>query len=150
MLPIKRVLVVLLLSGIVAGCGSARINARGKLLKKGEPFTPAENEIVQIAFFPAETQSEDARSYLASFNRADGSFKVIGKDGRGLPAGKYRVTVQLIKDRKDQLKGAFNVKHSPLLCDVSSAADEIKLDLSTPSQAPSAETPTKSVRRSKS
>jgi hypothetical protein len=73
----------------------------------------------------------------------------VGKDGKGLPPGKYRVAISLIKDREDQLKGSFNVKSSPFLCEVKSASEEITLDLATPSKASPATKPVQPVRKSR-
>jgi len=52
--------------------------------------------------------------------------------------------VSIIKSRKDELKGAYNVKNSPLLCEVLSSSEEITLDLATPSKA--AASPLQSVK----
>jgi hypothetical protein len=148
---------VLLLVFLVAGCGPVRIKARGRVVKKGEPFVPSEQEVMHIAFFPASDESNDAgRSYVVKFNRTDGTFQVVGADGKGCPPGKYRVALRLIKDRKDQLKGAFDVDSSPFVFDVSSVADDITLDLATPSKPSSAKKannpaqPVQPVRKSRS
>jgi hypothetical protein len=145
-----RLLTILMVCCLVAGCGPSRVKARGRLVKSGQPFLPGDNETVHIAFFPAADDPDpSAHSYVVSFNRADGTFQVVGKDGKGLPPGKYRVAVSLIKDRKDQLKGAFNVKSSPVLCEVKSASEEIIVDLATPSTASPATKPVQPVRKSR-
>jgi hypothetical protein len=135
------------LACLVAGCGSKGIQAHGRLVKNGTPFVPSDAENVHIAFFPAEQSDTSSRSYLVNFNRTDGTFRAIGK---GLPPGKYRVVVSITKGRKDELKGAFNAKDSPLVCDVLSASEEITLDLATPSKASSPTQPVKSARKSRS
>ena len=136
MRPTMRLLTIFLLGSLLVGCGGSRVKARGRLVKNGEPFVPNEKETVHVAFFPAgeESQSSD-RSYVVKFNRADGTFLVSGADGKGLPPGKYRVTVALMKDRTDALKGAFNAKNSPLVCEVKNTSDEITVDLAAASKA---------------
>jgi hypothetical protein len=153
----RRVLPLLALVCLLVGCGRSGIQARGRLVKNGDVFVPGDAETVRIAFFPA-SEEENSRSYLANFDPKDGTFQAAG---RGVPPGKYRLTVSIIKDRKDQLKGAFNAKNSPFLHEVVSASDEITLDLATPSKTEppvqSGKTksvgpaqPAKSIRKSKS
>ena len=146
----KRPFVVLVTAFLVAGCGrSGYVKAKGRLVKGGEPFLPPDDEIVHVAFFPAGNDSSDSKgSFEASFDRKDGTFQVLGKDGNGLPPGKYRVVLQVLKNRKDQLKGACDVKNSPFVCEVNSTSSEITLDLATATkQAPAQAQPT--ARRSK-
>jgi hypothetical protein len=136
-----------LLGCLVAGCGPSRVKAHGRLFNNGQPFVPSEKETVHVAFFPAaEASDASAKSYIAKFNREDGTFQVIGTDGQGLPPGKYRVTISVMNDRKDQFKGAFNVQNSPFLCEVSSTSSDITVDLSTPSKPA---VPAQPQRRSK-
>ena len=129
-----RLLVVMLLGCFLAGCDGSQVKARGRLVKSGQPFVPSDKEVVHVAFFPAGEESASDKSYIVKFNRQDGTFQVVGTDGKGLPPGKYRVTVSVVKDHEDTFKGAFNVKNSPFLCDVSSGSSEITVDLDTPSK----------------
>jgi hypothetical protein len=143
-----RLSTVLLIGCLLTGCGQDRVKARGRLLKSGQPFVPSEKEIVHVALFPAgEGSDASARSYVAMFNRQDGTFKVTGADGKGLPPGKYRVAVSLMKEHKDELKGAFNVQNSPVVCEVSSASSEITVDLATPSKPAAQGAPATQTKR---
>ena len=143
-----RVLLFLGLACLVVGCGSKGIEAHGRLVKSGTPFLPSNEETVHIAFFPAEDAGANSKSYVVNFNRTEGTFRAIGK---GMPPGKYRVAVSITKGRKDELKGAFSAKDSPLLCDVVSASEEITLDLATPTKSTLPQTqPAKTVRKSRS
>jgi hypothetical protein len=145
MLPAYRYVSFLMLACLFAGCGSNRVKPRGRLVKNGQPFTPAERETVHIAFFRSgEASDSSAGSYVAMFNRQEGTFQVTGADGKGLPPGTYRVAISLMKEHKDELKGAYNVQNSPFECEVSSASSEITLDLATPPKP----APAKAQRRS--
>jgi hypothetical protein len=62
---------------LAAGCGSGKLKLQGRLLKKGEPYVPAEAETVHLAFFPDE-EPADHGPYQAEVNRKDGSFRVVG------------------------------------------------------------------------
>jgi hypothetical protein len=122
------VLVVL----FVYGCGGdGRIKARGRIIKGGTPFVLGEGEGMRMAFVPLEASGETYDSYVAVCEK-DGSFKVVGKDGKGLPPGKYRVDLEHLKKKKDLLKGAFAGKRSPFLREISSGSGEIVLDLDNP------------------
>src|SRR5262249_5971017 len=143
-----RVLLAFGLAWLVVGCGSTGIQAHGRLVKNGTAFLPTDEETVHIAFFPAEEAGATSKSYVVNFNRTDGTFRAIGK---GMPPGKYRVAVSITKGRKDELKGTYNAKDSPLLCDVVSASEEITLDLAALAKASSPQTqPAKSARKSPS
>jgi hypothetical protein len=142
-----RVFTVLLIGCLLTGCGQDRVKPRGRLVKGDQPFTPTEKQSVHIAFFAAgEASDASARSYVAMFNRQDGTFQVTGADGKGLPPGTYRVAVSIVKEHKDELKGLFNVKNSPVVCEVSRTSSEITVDLATASK-PAA--PAQTQRRSK-
>ena len=128
----------LLLLVLAAGCGS-RLTPSGRLLKNGDPYVPADGETVHLSLIrvqegaaPAEGAGESAGSYVANFNRETGTFRVTGADGRGLPKGKYRVVVQIMKNKKDMLRGAFGAQNSPLVREITGKADELDVDLARP------------------
>jgi hypothetical protein len=131
MRPVSAIVLVFVCL-LAAGCGSGNLKPQGRLLKKGAPYVPAEGETVHLAFFPDDEDQPDRGSYPAEMNREDGTFRVLGTDGRGLPPGKYRATVQIMKNRKDILQGAYGRTRSPFSIDLTSATGEITLDLDTP------------------
>jgi hypothetical protein len=118
-----------------AGCGSGMLKPSGRLMKKGAPYVPGEGEAVHLAFFPEE-EKPDHDTYPAKFNNQDGTFVVLGVDGRGLPPGKYRATVQIMKKRKDVLEGAYGRTRTPFSVDVTSSTGEITLNLDTAPRPP--------------
>ncbi len=122
---------VLLIGLLSLGCGaSSTVNARGRIIKGGQPFVTAEGEGLRIIFAPetppAGTQYD---SYAAEFHREDGTFVVKGKDGKGLPPGKYRVSLELMKNKEDRFKGQLQGPKSPLTCEVSGSGSDLVLDL---------------------
>jgi hypothetical protein len=127
------------------GC-DANLKPRGRLLKKGAPFAPSDTEAVHVTFFP-DVEQPDHDPYPARVNREDGTFQVLGVDGKGLPPGKYRATVQLTKNRKDVFNGAYNRIRSPFKIDLTSSTGEITLDLEDPSAGSASQPQGKSVRR---
>jgi hypothetical protein len=120
----------LLLGLLAVGCGTNNIKAKGRVVKGGEPFRPGEGEALRIILAPFDAPTGTTYdSYAAEFNPEDGTFLVKGKDGKGLPPGKYRIGVELIKKKEDQFKGRFTGKSSPFTCEVTSAGSEVIVDL---------------------
>lgn len=141
---------------VLAGCGSAnRVPVRGVLLKGGAPFTPPEGASNQVVLVAMEVQGDDGKSigadepFAAVLNQADGSFEVPGPDGRGIPPGKYRVSVTqkyrnkhtvdkpkkpgtaLIDRDTDLLGDRFSSKGSPIVVEVPGSGSLV-VDLDRP------------------
>jgi hypothetical protein len=125
---------MLLFAVAVAAIGcDGRIVPRGRLLNGGTPYVPPEGVAVHIAFFPMSSEgSESEGSCVATFNREDSTFRGVGRDGKGLLPGKYRVCIQVVKREKDLLKGAFGAKSSPMVREITSSTEELTLDLAKP------------------
>ncbi len=126
-----RVVMFVFVILLVSGCGDGRIKARGRIVRNGEPFHLGEGEGMRIVFVPVVVNGETYESYVAAFN-PDGSFKVTGKDGKGLPPGKYRVDLEHLRKKKDLFKGAFVGKKSPIIREIRSGWDEIVIDVNNP------------------
>jgi hypothetical protein len=113
-----------------AGCGSGKIATKGIVLKDGAPFKIKDDEFVRIMFVPMPENGGKAMDfYIATFNPADSTFEAKGKDLLGIPPGKYRVSVEHMKGRKDAFNGAFDAVNSPFVVTIQSAADEVKVDV---------------------
>ncbi len=116
---------------LTAGCGGPNLfQTRGRVLKDGSPLSLGPDEVVRVTLVPVpEGGARVTDVYSANFNPKDSSFRVAGKDGRGMPPGKYRVAVEHLRQRRDLLKGAFDLDRSPFIRDIRSAGDEITVDL---------------------
>jgi hypothetical protein len=128
----RSFVVFVVVAGLLAGgCGgSGKLQTRGRVLKGGQPFTLPEDEYVRLTFVPVVEKGGQAMDlYVAEYNRADGSFKVAGKDLKGMPPGKYKIAVEHLKSRTDLLKGAFSEANTPFFCEVKTLADEVTIDL---------------------
>jgi hypothetical protein len=123
---------LVLIALFVCGCnGDGRTKARGRILKDGAPFQLGEGEGLRIVFAPVAAEGTTYESYPAVFNK-DGSFQVMGKDGKGLPPGKYRVSLEHLKKKTDLFNGAFAGDHTPIIREVSNGSGEIIIDLDHP------------------
>src|SRR5262249_16218468 len=116
---------------VLLGCGGdGRLTTRGRIVKGGSPFTVPEAERVRVTFFPVTPDGKPPlNTYIATYNRADGSFRASGPDGKGIPPGKYRIAVEHERKKKDLFKGAFDGDRSPFVFEIDSGTKEIVIDL---------------------
>jgi hypothetical protein len=118
---------------LATGCGDGMLRTNGRLLKGGQPFIPQEGEFIEITFVPILPDGKPpADFYFAEVDQASGTFRPFGKNGKGMPPGKYRVAVELMKKKKDQLRGKFDAEKSPFVFDVDSKTSEMVIDLDNP------------------
>ncbi len=103
---------------------------QGPAAKGGQPFSPPEGEYLEITFVPIRSDGQPVPDYYyAEVDQTTGTFRPAGKDLKGMPPGKYRIAVELMKKRKDQFGGKFNTLNSPFVFDVDSQTKEIVIDL---------------------
>ena len=116
---------------VMLGCGgSSLVKPKGRVIKGGAPFQTGDGEALRIILAPAEGVEGSAYdSYPALYSPDDATFQVIGKDGKGMPPGKYRVGLELIKKKEDLFKGILRGRRSPFTCEVTSSSGEIVVDL---------------------
>jgi hypothetical protein len=124
--------VVVTLAFMVSGCGGGPVMLRteGQLLKGGEPFIPEEGQNIQITFVPITKDGKPAkRTYYADVDQETGIFVPDGAQKNGMPPGKYRVAVALMKKKVDLFNGKFDEQQSPFVVDVDEDTTEIIIDL---------------------
>jgi hypothetical protein len=75
-----------------SGCGggSPLQKAKGQILVAGKNYSVGPREQLQVIFFP--DVEAPSNTYPADV-KSDGSFETVGMDGRGIPPGKYRVSI---------------------------------------------------------
>jgi hypothetical protein len=121
--------VALLVGLLLAGCGSSTIKQKGRIVKGGQPFQTDEGSGLRLFFEPIEPSGTTYDAFVAEYNRDDGTFVVKGKDGKGLPPGKYRITLQMMKNKEDEFKGRYFGKKTPFTAEVTDGSEEIVVDL---------------------
>jgi hypothetical protein len=134
---LTSVLVLAFLVVTIAGCGKGdgKLRAKGRLLKGGEEYIPDEDEFIQITFVPIPEDKKPAMDYYwAEVDQDTGTFAASGKDLKGLPPGKYRIAVELKKNKKDLLGGKYDAEKSPFVFDIEPDSEEIIIDLDEPPQ----------------
>lgn len=131
----RHVIAVLLIgvfASSISGCGKAErlIRAKGQIVKNGEDFIPEDDENLQVCFIPlADDLSPPRNWYAAEVDPLTGSFYASGGEKKGMPPGKYRVMVELKKNRKDLLKGKLDSLNSPWVFDVDESTPLMVVDL---------------------
>jgi hypothetical protein len=122
--------VVILIAITTIGCNSSKtIKVKGRLVKNGQPYIIGENEALRIFFVPENAPESSYESFSAVYDHSDGSFRVTGKDGQGMPPGNYRISLELRLNRSDQFHGEFSSKKSPLTCAIDSSNQDVVIDL---------------------
>jgi hypothetical protein len=154
-------LVPLTLAAAASGCGSSSgVSAQGKVTKGGAKYAvPADQSLSLTLYSTGETKDGDrtipaGKSYMAVFDPEEATFTVPGPDGRGIPPGKYRVSVtqklrreavdkknekvdrnQKLFDRDtDTFQGKYG-ESSPFVFDVDGKT-ELTIDLDKPGNPP--------------
>jgi hypothetical protein len=126
--------VVPLLALLLVGCGgNGKLRTKGQLVKDGAPYVVNEDDIVYVTFVPIVDGGKAMDYHVAIYNNADGTFVASGKDGTGVPPGKYRIAVEHKRNKKDLLNGAFGTENSPFIREVKTSSDTLKLDIAKPS-----------------
>ena len=127
----NEILVVATCLVVVSGCGGdGRLNVKGRIVKGETPFTAPEQEYVRVTFLPVTSDGRPpANTYIATYNREDGTFRAVGPDGKGVPPGKYRIAIEHEAKKKDMFRGAYDGDRSPFVFDVDSSLKEIVINI---------------------
>jgi hypothetical protein len=106
----------------VTGCGRGPkgVTVTGQVLYNGKPIQVQPREEIQVAFSLEAPAGQQPPGTLATVKPEDGSFTISGLDGKGIPPGRYRVTVssQLYQQSQDRFEPLFDPKLPPLMVDV--------------------------------
>jgi hypothetical protein len=131
MRPLVRLSAGLLVCLFALGCAGRedRYNIKGRILLHGEPFLTKGNEGMRIFFSPLDESGPAQESYAAEYNGEEGTLTVMGKDRKGLPPGKYRISIQLVVRGDDLFRNRLAGAKSPFTCEVVNAASEVTVDL---------------------
>src|SRR5262245_8768315 len=81
---------------LVPACstGTKPIKVTGTLLNEGKPYTAPKGSSVLITFVPVLEKGLADYSPTTKVKADDSSFVLLGREGNGIPAGKYRVALQ--------------------------------------------------------
>jgi len=119
---------------LLAGCGEAATTFNGRLLVNGNPFIPAEGQMVQIQLIP--TKADASPVMLA----VDKTGKVFPASAAGiLPAGNYKVAVMSVDPAAmnkgkmtDQFKNAFSRDKTTIMLSIKPGTNNKDIELNVP------------------
>jgi len=131
MCSFRYLFVVAVLASLSLGCSNdGFFNATGRVVKGGQPYLPPEGQGLRIAFIPVpEPGMRRYDAYRAGYDPEEGTFRVLGKDGRGLPPGKYYVALEVPHKKAELLGGRLTGDNSGLVLEVTSGATDLVIDL---------------------
>jgi hypothetical protein len=136
------------------GCGSSNtIQVSGKLLDGSAPYKVPEGQVLGVTLIALEVADGSGSGktvasnepYHADLNPDDGTFTVPGPEGRGIPPGKYRVSIirkpdatkrksptkpgeKAINRELDYFQDKFGPARSPIIQELK-ASGEFSIDL---------------------
>ena len=115
---------------LASGCGGAMIIVKGKVTRGGQPLPLKAKEKIVLTFHTEDTPAGRFPDYFKGFGGGDGNFEVFGNEGKGIPAGKYRIAVEVNRgdSDKDRLGGAFSKTESKIVRTVDGKNINIDLD----------------------
>jgi hypothetical protein len=128
-----------LLCLVVAGCGGGEktVPVRGRVHSAGEPLHVKGRDIglgmVQIQFYRLDEDGQQSTITAEAVANADGRFDAPGRQGRGIPPGKYRIAVRQWDPypQVDKLQGKFDEKRSRVVREIPGEGD-LDIDVSKP------------------
>lgn len=153
---IRNTILALMFLGL-AGCDPGNtVHVSGHLLKGGQPYVAPDDQTIGVTFYAMAGQLESKAAavvdepFAATYGK-DGAFEVPGREGRGIPPGKYRVVVirkpkagtarpaprgsKAKFDReKDFLNDQFGPGTSPIVREVKASTYDLTIDLDNPAQ----------------
>lgn len=132
---------ILLACVLITGCGGAPVEktykVSGSVTDNGQPLVVAGADIgvgmVQVLFYLQQPDGTQASEWESAKVDAAGKFSLLGKDGRGIKPGKYRIAVRQWDPypQTDKLGGKFDEKNSPIIREINGDTT-LELDIAKP------------------
>jgi hypothetical protein len=136
----------------ILGCGTQEkhVVVTGKVLEGGKPMDLSAKEYqvrakaVEVTFYPVDSGGKvlQGKPTFGATVQADGSFKLEGEKGKGIPTGKYKVELvhrdpmyRTPKGQGDRFEQRFSVEKTPFVFDIQESKS-IELDVSAGGAAP--------------
>jgi hypothetical protein len=112
---------------VASGCGSSAkpYHVKGKLTNNGKSPLPDPKGGITITFLPLDPDAKKV-TYAGAFNGDDNSYEVYAPDGKGIPKGKYKVTLNMMAPGSpvaDKINDQFSPSKSPIEVDVTGDLD---------------------------
>lgn len=116
----------------LTACGKPKVTPNGKLMKGGKPFTVSQKGMFVITLYPEGGNPNDG---IPVDVEQDGTFKIVGKQRKGITPGKYKVAIQALDPYgqksgdspggNDKLQGKFTADKTTLTVEVPAQGDVV-------------------------
>lgn len=129
-------LTLAILALLASACGKkdqvaeGRTKPKGRVLENGLPIQvntdnmPPGDPGMKVTFIRVGSVEAGEEIQAQILEAREGSFQLIGADGKGIPPGKYRVSISLGPDGgQDLLKGKYSREKSKIEVDVKEGED---------------------------
>jgi hypothetical protein len=117
---------------LAAGC-SRRARVRGKITKWGQPVTVVKGKgMIAVTFHLLEEEGKPPiNSFPATADPETGTYEVTDSHGKGIPRGKYRITVQVFEEYGEAAaaSSAAGATAGAIVRDVQGGRQELNIDL---------------------
>jgi hypothetical protein len=134
---LRRVGLAVLFAAAAAGCGSdvgktaaGKTKPKGRILENGLPIKlntqnlPPGDPGLQVTFIRIGSVEAGEEIQARIISAAEGTFELIGNEGKGINPGKYRVAITLAPfGSADQLKGKYSREKSKIEVEVKEGED---------------------------
>jgi hypothetical protein len=126
-------MLLLVLQTLTCGCSTAPqlVKVKGTIANSQNPIAVGKGGVT-VVFIPMQKEGKASTSSPANYDNETGAFEVLGRDGRGIPPGKYRVSLMVMAspatDEAAAISGAFRADNSPITIDVK-GEEPITIDL---------------------
>jgi len=135
---IRLTLFLVALAVTLSGCTEAtRVKVKGRLVERGNPFQVTSEGLppgemgIHVTFYPLRDDGTPGTPEEALVHPEDGTFEVLGRDHRGIPPGKYRITLfRGARGQMDRWRELFSYENSQITREVKDDS-EIVIDVSS-------------------
>lgn len=108
---------------VIPGC---RILQNGLPIRPSGASLPPGDPGLRITFIKLDTEDAGKEMLASITDEEEGTFELVGPEGKGIPPGKYRVALFLGPEGgEDQLKGKYARENSPIEVEVVEGKDVV-------------------------
>jgi hypothetical protein len=134
---VLSVLTCLALGVLAAGCskGPQLLKVKGKVVNNNKPLDLGPQAGVTLVFIPVVEEEKPVVATYPTHLNPDGTFELTGKQGEGIPPGKYQIAVQIMTPKPTaevkEWNKTFEQGNSPLFREITSE-EPLVIDLAKP------------------
>jgi hypothetical protein len=128
---------LLMLCFVLPSCSSGPnvVKVTGKLQMNEQPLKVDPKGSVTVVFTPVVEQGKTYDTYSGIYHTESPTFEIPGPDGRGIPEGKYKISLMAMVPQPTaeihDINERFNAKNTPIVREVRTS-ETLIIDLAKP------------------